>query len=109
MARAYRQLAEASGNDLLALAALVSGTLRHELNEIFNSPTKMRKALRNIKVPVMTVVSSSEIIPGDKTIVAQLVPDACHFQIQGKDHMTMTSDPKFHMVVKAFLDFVNRK
>ena len=57
----------------------------------------------------MNVVSSSEIIPGDKTIVAQLVPDACHFQLQGKDHMTMTSDPKFHMVVKAFLDFINRK
>ncbi|MFX1589842.1 MAG: hypothetical protein ACFFC1_16995, partial [Promethearchaeota archaeon] len=60
-------------------------------------------------VPVMTVVGSSEFSSEDKTIVAQLVPNACHFQIQGKDHLIVPSDPKFHMVVKAFLDYVNRK
>ncbi len=57
----------------------------------------------------MTVASSAEFAPGDKTIVAHLVPDACHFQIQGKDHITMRSDPKFHIVVRAFFDFVNRE
>ena len=73
------------------------------------SPAQMRGSLKKIKVPVMTVVGSTELLPGDKTLVAQLVPDACHFQIQGKDHLTATSDPKFHMVVKAFLDFVNNQ
>ena len=58
----------------------------------------------------MTVVGSSDdLLPGDKTLIAQLVPDACHFQIQGKDHLTVMSDPKFQMVVKAFLDFVNNQ
>ena len=66
-------------------------------------------SLKNIKVPVMTVVGSNEVLKGDKTLIAQLVPDACHFQIQGKNHLTMVRDPKFHMVGKAFLNYVNRK
>jgi hypothetical protein len=73
----------------------------------------MRSSLKEIKVPVMTVVGSSEVIPGDKTLVAQLVPDACFFQIQGRVHgsgkKNLIADPKFPMVVKAFLDFVNNK
>ena len=73
------------------------------------SPAQIKKVLKGIVVPVMTVVGSSELLHGDKTLFAQLVPGACHFQIQGKDHLTATSDPKFHMVVKAFLDFVNNQ
>lgn len=57
----------------------------------------------------MTVMGSDDFLPGDKTLIAKLVPDACHFQIQGKDHGTVVSDPKFHMIVKAFLNYVNRK
>jgi pimeloyl-ACP methyl ester carboxylesterase len=108
MGRAFRQVAEMRENDLLALAAVQAGTLKNSLSEIRNSPAQLRKALKNIKVPVMTVVGSSEILSGDKTLIAQLVPNACHFQIQGKDHMTVQKDKKFHMVVKAFLDYVNR-
>ena len=55
----------------------------------------------------MTVIGSGDMIPGDKTLAAQLIPDACHFQIQGKDHLSLLRDSKFHMVVKAFLDHVN--
>ncbi|MHA2390640.1 MAG: alpha/beta fold hydrolase [Promethearchaeota archaeon] len=108
MARAFRQYAELSGNDLLALAAVTSGLLKDRY-ETMTSPTQMRESLKKIKVPVMTVVGSNELLPGDKTLVAQLVPDACHFQTQGKDHLTVVPDPKFKMVVRAFLDFVNNK
>jgi len=108
MGRAFRRVAELRENDLLALAAVQAGSLK-EGSESMTSPAQMRGSLKKIKVPVMTVVGSSEIISGDKTLVAQLVPDACHFQIQGKDHLTVMSDPKFHMVVKAFLDFVNNQ
>jgi pimeloyl-ACP methyl ester carboxylesterase len=107
MARAFRQFAELRENDLLALAAVQESYLTSYMAELINSPVELRKALKKIKVPVMTVVGSTEIVTGDKTLMAQLVPDACHFQIQGKDHLNVTSDPKFHMVVKAFLDFVN--
>ena len=108
MARAIRRVAEAGENDLLALAAVQSGFLRY-WSEVMITPTQKRNALKKIKVPVMTVVGSTEILSGDKTLIAQIVPDACHFQIQGKDHLTLLSDPKLHMVVKAFLDFNNRK
>lgn len=107
MARAFRMIAELRDNDLLALAAVQASTLE-EWSEIYKSSAQLRKSLKEINTPVMTVVGSSELLSGDKTLVAQIVPDACHFQIQGKDHLTVTSDPKFHMVVKAFLDLVNK-
>ncbi|MHA2181124.1 MAG: alpha/beta fold hydrolase [Promethearchaeota archaeon] len=108
MARAFRKFAELRGNDLKALAAVLSGFLKDSL-ELYNSPIQMRETLKKIKVPLMTVVASNELIPGDKTLMAQLVPNACHFQIQGKDHITVRSDPKFHMMVKAFLNYINKK
>jgi len=106
LARVFRSIAELRDNDLLALADVQAGWQK-DWNEIFPSPTQIRGFLKKINVPLMTVVGSSEILLGDKTLLAQLVPDACHFQIQGKDHLTVRSDPKFHMVVKAFLDLVN--
>ena len=106
--RAYRRFAEARGNDLKALASVLAGFLKDSLEE-YNSPIQMKQSLKKITVPLMTVVASNELIPGDKTLMAQLVPDACHFQIQGKDHITVRSDPKFHMIVKAFLDYANNK
>jgi pimeloyl-ACP methyl ester carboxylesterase len=106
MARIFRMIAEAGDNDLLALAAERTGSIKNWY-EILATPAQRREALKNIKVPVMTV-ASSELLQGDKTLLAQLVQDACHFQIQGKDHSTMIPDPKFQMVVKAFLDLVNK-
>lgn len=73
------------------------------------SSAQIRESLKKIKVSVMTVLSFSEFSSVDKTIVAQLIPDAFHFQIQGKDHLTASSDPKFHIVVKAFLDYINKR
>ncbi len=108
MARAFHRVAELGENDLLALAAVQADSLKDQL-EVIASPVQRRGALKKIKVPVMTVLGSSEILLGDKTLVAQILPDVCHFQIQGKDHLTVVSDPKFHMVVKAFLDFNNKK
>ena len=107
MARALRQFAELRENDLLALAAVQAGWLK-DWSQIMPSPAQMKGALKKIKVPVMTVLGSNDDIqPGEKTLFAQLIPGACHFQIQGKDHLTVIPDPKFLMVVKAFLDFVN--
>jgi pimeloyl-ACP methyl ester carboxylesterase len=106
--RAFRRFAELRGNDLKALAAVNAGGLK-ERSEMVESPIQLKEALKKINTPVMTVVASNELLQGDKTLIAQLVPDACHFQIQGKDHLTVVPDPKFHMVVKAFLSYVNKK
>ena len=109
MVRAFRQFAELRKNDLLALAAVQAGWL-NDSSEIMPSPAQMEGALKKIKVPVMSVVGSSDDSqPGEKTLLARLIPDACHFQIQGKDHLAMITAPKFQMVVKAFLDFVNNQ
>ncbi|MFW9873770.1 MAG: alpha/beta fold hydrolase [Candidatus Thorarchaeota archaeon] len=102
----FRRFAKSMGADLNALAALSKGGFQPQVNE-FQTNDQMKDALKGIKVPVMTVVGSDDFIPGDKTLIAQLVPDVCHFQIQGKDHLTVVPDPKFHMVVKAFLNHVN--
>ncbi len=108
MARGFRQFAELGGNDLKALAAVTAGGFQ-ERSEALESPKQLKEALKKIEIPVMTVVASNELIPGDKTLIAQLVPNACHFQIQGRDHLTVVPDPKFHMVVKAFLGYINKK
>ncbi len=108
VARAFRQFAELGGNDLRALAAVMSGNLQ-EIPDWAGDPTLIKSSLKKVKIPVMTIVGSDDFIPGDKTLIAQLVPGACHFQIQGKDHLTVVPDPKFHMIVKAFLNYVNRR
>jgi pimeloyl-ACP methyl ester carboxylesterase len=93
--------------NLDALAAVLKGGFQLQGNSI-QTNAQRKEALKKIKVPVLTVVGSDDFIPGDKTLMAQLVPDACHFQIQGRDHITVVPDPKFHMIVKAFLDYVNK-
>ena len=107
VALGFRQFAESTGANLDALAAVMKGGLQPQANE-FQTNAQIKEGLKGIKVPVMTVVGSDDFIPGNKALLAQLVPDACHFQIQGKDHLTVVPDPKFHMIVKAFLNFVNK-
>ncbi|MFW9866018.1 MAG: alpha/beta fold hydrolase [Candidatus Thorarchaeota archaeon] len=92
--------------NLDALAAVLKGGVQPQRNSIPSS-AQIKESLKKINVPVLTVVGSDDF-PGDKTVIAQLVPDACHFQIQGRDHINVVPDPKFHMMVKAFLDYVNK-
>jgi pimeloyl-ACP methyl ester carboxylesterase len=92
--------------NLDALAAVLKGGFLLQRNSI-QTKAQMEENLKKINVPVLTVVGSDDF-PGDKTLVAQVVPDACHFQIQGKDHINVVPDPKFQMIVKAFLDYVNK-
>ncbi|MFX1452558.1 MAG: alpha/beta fold hydrolase [Promethearchaeota archaeon] len=108
IAREFRRFAESTGGDLNALAAVMESSF-HDVEEEFSTRSRMRKALKKIKVPVMTVVGSNDILIQNKTLISNLIPRACHFQIQGRDHLTVVPDPKFHMVVKAFLNYVNRK
>jgi pimeloyl-ACP methyl ester carboxylesterase len=106
VAKQFRKFAESTGADLKALTAVMMG-FTHDVDEIFASFSEMKSTFKNIKVPVLSVVGSDDALMTNKTLVAELIPGACHFQIQGKDHVTVVPDPKFHMVVKAFLNYVN--
>ena len=104
----FRKFAEGRGADLNALAAVMSAYVQQP-DVMFTSKAKIKENLRKIKVPLLTVVGSDDFIRGDKALFAKIVPNACHFQVQGRDHLTLVPDPKFHMIVKAFLNYVNKK
>lgn len=106
IAREFRKFADSSGADLEALAAVMTNYVENP--EIMFTAKKNKKILRKIKVPVLTVVGSNDILIENKTLIADTIPNACHFQIQGRDHLTVVADPKFHMVVKSFLNFINQ-
>jgi len=107
IAQEFRRFAESRSGNLDALAAVMSAYVQQP-DDMFTSKAKIKKNLRKISVPLLTVVGSDDFIRGDKALFAKLVPNACHFQIQGRDHLTVVPDPKFHMIVKAFLNYVNK-
>jgi len=106
--REFRKFAESTGADLEALAAVMSNYINNP-ETIFTTPAKIKRELKKIKVPILTVVGANDILIENKTQLAELVPKACHIQIQGRDHLSVVPDRKFHMFVKAYLDDINRK
>lgn len=103
----FRQFAESTGENLLALAAVTEGW-GFDKDPEFSSTSQIRKTLKKIKIPLLSVCGSDDILLQNKTIFAELVPGASHFQIQGKDHLTVVPDPKFHFIVKEYLKYINK-
>jgi pimeloyl-ACP methyl ester carboxylesterase len=104
--REFRRFAESTKADLKALAACMMGTMEQEARWLADAREMMRR-IKSISVPLMTILGNDDFLPGDKSRMAMLVPDGCHFLIQGKDHLTVVADPKFRMAVRAFLNYVN--
>jgi hypothetical protein len=67
-----------------------------------------KENLKKITVPIITILGSNDKTV-NKDLIAQIVPEACHFQIQGKDHGSTPEDPKFYMILEAFLKYVNAR
>jgi pimeloyl-ACP methyl ester carboxylesterase len=110
IAQNFRAFADSTGADLNALAAVMEGNfLQSDVNLVFDSMATIKSLFKKIKVPVLSVVGSDDVLIQNKTLIAELMPGACHFQIQGRDHLGAVPDPRFHMMVKAFLDFINKK
>lgn len=108
IAKQFRLFAESRGGDLDALAAVMGGSHAEvESDFVFETLADLKAELEKIKIPILSVIGSLDVLINNKTLIADLVPDACYFQIQGKDHLTVVRDPKFHMVVKAFLNYAN--
>jgi len=106
--REFRRFAESTGGDLKALAAVMTGWTENEVAEL-SDPKTMLERIRSVSIPLMTILGNDDFLPGDKSRMAMLVPNGCHFLIQGKDHLTVVPDPKFRMAVRAFLNYVNRR
>ncbi|MFX0007046.1 MAG: alpha/beta fold hydrolase [Promethearchaeota archaeon] len=101
------EFADSHLQDLEALVYVLEGYIQG--NGLLPTNPERKEALKKVNVPVMTVFGTDdEILKRVKSTGAQLVPGSCDIQIEGKDHITVVSDPKFHMVVKAFLDYVNK-
>lgn len=108
VAREFRRFAESTGGDLKALAAVMTAAVEDEVAALSNMEAVVER-VRSISIPLMTIVGNDDFLPGDKSRMAMLVPDGCHFLIQGKDHLTVVPDPKFSMAVRAFLGYVNAR
>ncbi len=98
---------DSNSQDLEALIYVLEGDIQRP-DGIIPTDSKRKEALKNINVPVLTVFGSKDRLAKDKSVLAQLVPGSCHIQIEGKDHISVVSDPRFHFIVKAFLDYVNK-
>ncbi|MFX1558439.1 MAG: alpha/beta fold hydrolase [Promethearchaeota archaeon] len=102
------EYADSHLQDLEALVCVLEGDIQRPDGILPTNP-KRKEALKQVNVPVLTVFGADDtIVKRGKSTGAQLVPGSCHFQIEGKDHITVVADPKFHMVVKAFLDYINK-
>jgi pimeloyl-ACP methyl ester carboxylesterase len=108
IAQNFRIFADSTGADLKALAAVMEGNFVQRVeNLVFDSLAAIKSAFKEVKVPVLSVVGSDDALIQNKTLFAELMPGACHFQIQGRDHLGAVPDPRFHVIVKAFLHYIN--
>lgn len=106
----FRNFADSTGEDLKALVAVMEGnSFNRDENLFFESLNSIKSAFKKVKTPVLSVVGTDDILLSNKTIFAEAMPGACHFQIQGRDHLTVVPDERFHIIVKAFLNFINKK
>lgn len=92
-ARAFRQFAESTGSDLLALAACIRSA-RQKISA---------QDLSGIAVPALVAVGTKDIVGGDAAELAALIPGGVAFDIAGRDHMLAVGDKTFKARVLEFL------
>ncbi len=89
----YRFASARPSNDLIALAACISG-LRPERNP---------ERLARIRIPILIVVGDRDEIARGASELIELIPSARLFTIAGRDHMSAVPAREFK---KAALDFL---
>ncbi|HEY6420816.1 MAG TPA: alpha/beta fold hydrolase [Candidatus Binataceae bacterium] len=92
LARGYRQFAEAQGNDLEALAALMEG------ERTLAPPAKFAA----VRMPVMIVVGTRDNMIGDPKPLAAMIPGSRLVMLEGRDHLNAPTDNHFK---ESVLDF----
>jgi pimeloyl-ACP methyl ester carboxylesterase len=94
MAKEFRRFAESTGNDLKALAACM-GSNRDDF-------TAEQIAAKKIRVPVMIVIGSKDLLVGDPKLLRDAIPGSKLVTLEGRDHLTAPGDPLYQ---KAVLEF----
>ncbi|HHN67632.1 MAG TPA: alpha/beta hydrolase [Thermopetrobacter sp.] len=89
----FRQFAEKAGNDLKALAAVMRAERRAIAPE----------ELRRLAMPVLVTVGDDDPIAGPLEPLAQAIPHAETFVIEGRNHMNAVGDARHKRVVVEFL------
>ena len=92
-ARTFRAFAEKTGSDLKALAACIRGA-REPIT---------REAVASLKMPVLVVSGSEDVIGGSAEDLAQLIPGAEAVTVPRRDHMRTVGDRVYKEAVLAFL------
>jgi len=93
-AREFRQFAEATGNDLKALAACM-GSNREDF-------TAERIAAQKIRVPVMIVIGTKDLLVGNPKLLHQSIPDSKLVMLEGRDHLSAPGDKHYKEAVLEF-------
>ena len=92
-AYSFRAFAESTDSDLKALASC-----------ILSARAKITKAMvEQIRVPVLVAVGTHDVIGGSASELAELIPGAEAFDIQGRDHMKAVGDKTYKAAVLDFL------
>jgi len=93
-ARDFRQFAEATGNDLKALAAVMASN-----REDFPAE---KIAAKKIRVPVMIVIGTKDLLVGNPKLLRDAIPGSKLVMLEGRDHLSAPGDPHY---VEAVLEF----
>ncbi len=93
-ARDFRQFAEATGNDLKALAACM-GSNREDF-------TAERIAAQKIRVPVMIVIGTKDLLVGNPKLLHDAIPGSKLVMLEGHDHLSAPSDKHYKEAVLEF-------
>jgi pimeloyl-ACP methyl ester carboxylesterase len=92
-ARAFRDFADRTGADRLALAA------------IQRAPLGERAALEDIAVPTLVLTGDADTLVGPPDVLAQRIPGAT-FKVISGDHLGAVGDPAFAQSIVDFIDSV---
>lgn len=97
-ALAFRNFAEATGSDLVALAAILRG----------ESPQPDAEMLGRIAVPTLVVNGDRDTRVGPPELLAQAIPGARYKSVPG-DHLSAVVKPEFRAAILEFLDSVDEE
>ena len=93
--KAFRQFADQTGSDRLALAACMRSS-RQKITE---------EELSKLSVPALVAVGTRDVIAGSAQELADILPDARVADIPGRDHMVAVGDKAYK---EAVLDFFSQ-
>jgi pimeloyl-ACP methyl ester carboxylesterase len=93
-AREFRQFAESVGNDLKALGAVMASN-----RDDFSAD---RIASANIRVPVMIVIGTKDLLVGNPKLLRDSIPGSELVMLEGHDHLSAPADKHYKEAVLEF-------